>query len=212
MKPLSTISALLLFGLVHLQAQSFSISIDGSYARHTVDFAGFTPEVGFSPSIGFDARFNVSENSSIQSGVSFAPLLLNGSRDIFDLNMVPIGEVSVATRINSFAIPVSYVYKFNKLSFGLGYQLNLIHSSRVTVTGQADLNMDGMLEPFETEENGGSNDLFYHGFVATVLYELTPRAELSAQVFNAPTGFSGEDRISNSLSIYSLGLNYRFID
>ena len=123
MKALLTITALLTFGFCQLQAQTFSISIDGSYSRHTIDIAGITPQGGYSPAIGFDARFELSERSAIHTGVNFAPILLRQDQELFDLNMVATEEVSIATRINSFAIPISYVHKLN---------LSLIHISEPT--------------------------------------------------------------------------------
>ena len=183
MKALSTITALLIFGFFQLQAQTFSLSIDGSYSRHTIDFAGIAPQDGFNPALGFDARFDLTERSAIHTGVNFAPILLRQDQELFDLNMVAIGEVSIATRINSFAIPISYVHKLNKLSLGVGYQLNPVHSSKSTITGLADLNMDGTLEPFESEESPGLLDSFYHGFIGTVLYEYIPGATIIMIVY-----------------------------
>jgi len=64
------------FGILDLNAQSFGLSIDGSYSRHTIDFVGLASQGGFSPAIGFDVRFDISERSAIQTGVNFAPILL----------------------------------------------------------------------------------------------------------------------------------------
>ena len=76
----------------------------------------------------------------------------------------------------------------------------------------ADFDLDGILEPFNSEESIVLPNSFYHGAIATVLYELTSAVELSAQAFFAPNGFGNDGEFGNSLTIYTMGLNYRFKD